>query len=82
MRKMRAHCAKLSKFIAGLRDNNPVNIEYGDQAVQSLLTFSDIENACKCSVLELAYKKQELKIFKQEERMKKLEKIIENIDKK
>jgi DNA repair ATPase RecN len=67
---------KLSKFMSGLHSDNPIIIELNEQVSHFIFICSDFDILCKSYILELAHKKQNLKIFSLEERIKKLEIMI------
>ena len=69
-------CEKLSEFMNTLNFENPIIEELSGQASTFLFMCSGFENQCRNYILQLAHKKQNLKIFNLEERIKKLETLI------
>ena len=67
---------KLSKFMDDLHPDNLIITELNEQASHFVFMCSSFENLCKSYILELTHKKQNLKIFSLEERVKKLEVMI------
>ena len=79
--KLSEYRTKLIEFSDNLFEH-PMNMELEDQIIYSSLMSLNIENTCKGFVLELNQKKLELEIFRQEERLRKLEEIVCDTDKK
>ena len=76
MEGIKKRYVKLSEFMDNLHPDNPIIIELNEQVSHFVFMYFGFENLCKSYILELAHKKQNLKIFSLKERVKKLEVMI------
>jgi hypothetical protein len=74
VRKLRKRSGKLAVFSEEIGMDEQADFYIYEITLKTIMVLKNFENTYNCSILELLYKKQEIEIYKQKKKLKRLEK--------
>ncbi|MCP1224302.1 hypothetical protein [Sebaldella sp. S0638] len=78
VRKLMKRAKKLAEFSEDLEMKEPADYDFYEMVMKNIIILKNFESTYRCFVLELMYKNQEIKAYKQKKEIKELKKAIMN----
>ena len=76
IRKLMKRAKKLAEFSEDLEMKESADYDFYEMVMKNIIILKNFESTYRCFILELMYKNQEIKIYKQKKEIKKLKKIV------
>ena len=76
IRKLMKRAKKLAEFSEDLEMKESADYDFYEMVMKNIIILKNFESTYRCFILELMYKNQEIKVYKQKKEIKKLKKIV------
>ena len=76
IRKLMKRAKKLAEFSEDLEMKESADYDFYEMVMKNIIILKNFESTYRCFILELMYKNQEIKVYKQKKEIKKFKKIV------